>query len=78
MIIKHKTHLEIKTGERLYQLQCDPDAPLGEVYDALFKMMNYIMQRIDQQNQQQFEIRPQGMKKQDGTTPPNTEPPQST
>lgn len=74
MMIKNKTQLEIKTGERFYTLQCDPDSPLGEVYDALFKMMNYVMQRIDQQNQQQFEIRPHGNKKADTEITPNEEP----
>lgn len=37
-MIKSKTILEVKIGERIYQLELAPDSPLGEVHDALIQM----------------------------------------
>ncbi len=44
-----KTHaqLEVKIGERLYQLNLPSDAPLGEVFDAIFQMRSYVVERIN-------------------------------
>lgn len=46
MNIKSKTTLEKKTGDRIYTFECDPDSPLGEIYDALNMMRNFILEKI--------------------------------
>lgn len=49
-MIKNKTIIEAKVGERTYQMECFPESPLGEVYDALNQMRAYVIERIvDQQ-----------------------------
>ncbi len=45
-----KTHaqLEVKVGERVYQLNLPSDAPLGEVHDVLFQMRSYVIDKINE------------------------------
>lgn len=50
-MIKSKTVLEVKRNDRIYQLECEPDSPLGEVYDALCAMRSFVVQRINEQQQ---------------------------
>jgi hypothetical protein len=50
MMIKTKTILEVKIGERIYEMECDPNAPLGEVHDALSSMKSYIINRMAEAN----------------------------
>lgn len=45
-MIKNKTALQVKKGERIYEFNCDPDSPIGELYDALFEMQAYVVGRI--------------------------------
>lgn len=48
--------MEVKIGERKYQLLCASDSPLGEVYDALSSMKGFVitkMQEIDKCPQDQ-------------------------
>ena len=44
--LKPKSILEVKAGERTYRMECEPDANLGEVHDALHTMKAYIIDRI--------------------------------
>ena len=37
-MIKTKTILEVKIGERIYQMELASDSPIGEVHDALIQM----------------------------------------
>lgn len=48
-----KTHaqLEVKIGERIYQLNLPSDAPLGEAHDALFQMRSYVISKINEAQQ---------------------------
>ena len=43
-----KTHakLEVKIGERVYELHLPADSPLGEAHDALYQMRNFIINKI--------------------------------
>ncbi len=53
-MIKCKTVLHHKIGERIYNLEMDNESPLGEIHDALIAMRNFIiakMQEIDQKNE---------------------------
>lgn len=45
-MLKQKTVLEVKRGDRFYHLQCDPDSPLGELFDVLSEMRSYVTERI--------------------------------
>jgi hypothetical protein len=45
-MIKNKAILEVKVGERAYQLELAPDSPLGEVHDALVQMRAYVVSRM--------------------------------
>lgn len=42
-MIKTKTVLEIQKGDKVYQLLCDPDAPLGELHDVLHAMKAHVV-----------------------------------
>lgn len=50
-----KTYLEVKIGDRTYDLICHPDAPLGEVYDVLMKIKDYVIGRIVEQQKLEAE-----------------------
>jgi len=45
-MIQNKIQLEIKKGERSYQLNISPDSPLGELYDVLSEMRGYVYTRL--------------------------------
>lgn len=47
-MLKTYAQLEVKIGERVYQLYLAQDAPLGEVFDALFQMRSYVVQKINE------------------------------
>ena len=49
MELKNKTILQVKVGERTYEMECYSEAPLGEVYDALLQMKSYVVDRINAQ-----------------------------
>jgi hypothetical protein len=45
-MIKQVTILEEKIGDRVYQLSCGSDSPLGELHDALMLMKGYCVERM--------------------------------
>ncbi|HJZ04558.1 MAG TPA: hypothetical protein VJ327_01695 [Patescibacteria group bacterium] len=45
-MIKQRTILEVKIGERLYELHCGADSPLGELHDALMRMKGFTVDRM--------------------------------
>lgn len=45
-MIKNKTMIEVKIGDRIYQLFCDTDSPLGELHDALAGMKAHVVKLI--------------------------------
>lgn len=45
-MIKQKVVLEVKIGERSYEMECHQDSPLGEVHDALSQMKQFVIQRM--------------------------------
>jgi len=45
-MIKTKTILEVKIGERNYELSCAPDSPMGELFDALMQMKGFCVERM--------------------------------
>ena len=52
-MIKQRTVLEIKIGERLYELFCQGDSPLGELHDALMQMKGYVVDRMIAEHQKE-------------------------
>lgn len=50
-MIKTKTVLEVKIGERTFCLECDPLSTLGELFDAVSRMQLFIVERINQSQQ---------------------------
>jgi len=50
-MFKQKFVLEVKgNNDRTYFFECDPQAPLGEIHDALFAMKNAVVKQIQAQN----------------------------
>lgn len=47
-MLKNKTVLEVKIGERLYELSLDASSPIGEVFDALSQMQSFVVQKINE------------------------------
>jgi hypothetical protein len=47
-MLKSETALEVKKGERIYKLYCDNSSPLGELFDALSEMQQYVVGRIQE------------------------------
>lgn len=47
-MLKQSAMLEVKIGERVYQLHLPSDAPLGEVHDALFQMRSFVVGKINE------------------------------
>jgi hypothetical protein len=45
-MIKQKTVLEVKIGERVYELFCQSDSPLGELHDALLQMKGFTVEKM--------------------------------
>lgn len=50
-MIKNKVVIEYKTGERIYELYCSSDSPLGEIHDAACYFKSLIVERINQENE---------------------------
>jgi hypothetical protein len=48
MNILNRTILEVKIGDRFYNLECTPDSPLPEINQALVMMNNYIVSRMEE------------------------------
>ena len=45
------TKIEVKFNERSYILECSPDSPLGELYDAVTQIRNFVINKINQENE---------------------------
>lgn len=50
-MIKSKTVLHHKIGDRDYNLEVSPDSPLGELHDALVAMKNFVIQKMQEVEQ---------------------------
>jgi hypothetical protein len=47
-MIKNHIAFEIKKLERVYQLLLSPESPLGEIFDVLTEMRNFVLERIQE------------------------------
>lgn len=55
-MIKSQTMFEIIRGERRYEFFCSPESPLGEIYDVLIEMENYIVNHMKQIEEQKKQV----------------------
>lgn len=46
-MLKQKSCLHVKIDDRIYELVCEPDAQLGELFDVVCQMRSYIVKRIN-------------------------------
>jgi hypothetical protein len=46
-MIKNRTIIEKKMGERVYELVLDPQSPLGEVFDVLCHMKSFVLEKMN-------------------------------
>jgi len=49
-MIKTRTIIEKKMGERVYELVLDPQSPLGEVFDVLCHMKSFVLEKMNEAN----------------------------
>ena len=47
-MLKQSAMLEVKIGDRAYQLHLPSDAPLGEAHDVIFQMRSFIIAKINE------------------------------
>ena len=47
-MIKNQTVLEVKKGERIYQLSLSSESPLGELFDVLMEMRGFVIERLQE------------------------------
>jgi len=51
-MFKQKYVLEVKgNDERIYMFSCPPEAPLGEIHDALFTMKGVVMEHLNKRHE---------------------------
>lgn len=55
MNILNRTVLEVKIGDRFYNLECSPDSPLSEINQALVSMNGYVLNRMEEQKKKSEE-----------------------
>ncbi len=53
-MIKNKTILEIVKNEKTFQLSLDPNASLGEIFDALCEMRQFVVDKINEAHKAQM------------------------
>ena len=54
-MIKQRTVLEVKIGDREYELYCKSDSPLGELHDALMQMKGYCVERMQNAHKEELQ-----------------------
>lgn len=47
-MLKQGVQLEVKKGENLYQLNFPNNASLGEIFDILFQMRSFVVDKINE------------------------------
>lgn len=46
-MLKNSVKLQVEKNERKYSFDCEPNAPLGEIFDVLCEMREYILNRMN-------------------------------
>lgn len=50
-MIKNIAQFEIKVGEKVFHLLCQADSTWGEIHDVLFKMKDFVVQKMNELHQ---------------------------
>jgi hypothetical protein len=58
MTDKQKT-IEVTSDGYNFEFHCSPDAPIGQAYDALWKMLSFVSQRIQDATKAREAIEPE-------------------
>jgi hypothetical protein len=66
-MIKQKTVLEVKIGERAYELFCAADSPLGELHDALLQMKGFCVEKMVIAHKQEKDAAEEQMKREEAS-----------
>jgi hypothetical protein len=54
-MIKNKIVFEIKKEDRVYSFFCDPESPLGEIFDVLSSMRSMVLEKLKEVEKQNTE-----------------------
>jgi len=54
-MLKNKTALEAKIGEKTFQFVCDAEATVGEIFDGLYHLRSHVLDVMNKQKQQDAE-----------------------
>lgn len=57
--IRTRTCIEIKKGDRTYQLYCENDSPLGEIYDFSTEICAIIKEKMNEMSPKPLEKTPE-------------------
>ena len=58
-MLKNLSKLEVKVGDKVYQLLCEMDSPLEHVKEALFQFSKFVGHVEDQVKSAQAELAPE-------------------
>lgn len=64
-MLKQQVSFDVMRNDRVYRISCDPDSPLGELYDALNEMRSFVIQKILDEQKSQEPKEPDQSPKQD-------------
>lgn len=53
VLVNNKTSLDVIKNERSYTLVCDPNSPLGEVFDVLEEMKAHILKLMTSKKEEE-------------------------
>ena len=56
MKIAQKSILQVELKDRMYELHCHSNSPLGELHDALMQMKGYVVTRMVEAQKEEQEV----------------------
>ena len=54
-MLKSETVLEVRKNDRIYKLNCDGNSPLGELFDSLCEMQQFVISKMKDSQPKQAE-----------------------
>lgn len=55
-MLKSTIKLQIEKEDRKYTFECEPNSSLGEIYDSLIEMVNFVMGKMREAQPQKPEV----------------------
>lgn len=60
-MLRNKTGLEAKVGDKYFQFVCDQESSVGEIFDALYLMRSHVLEVMkNQQEKDKDSATPEG------------------